>query len=131
MARASINVALPSRPHPGPHLQPPPLLRCRRFPLPFALHMPLHLLCLWVLTVAASLAHMRCRAAAAPSLLVSLPVAMMAQLGAGFLLPSLLVSMREARLRAGFLLSRRAAACLAGGRKGQQGMSQKAAAPSP
>jgi hypothetical protein len=89
--------------------------------------MPMHLLCLWVLTAGASLAHMRCRAAAAPSLLVSLPAAMMAQLVAGFLLSSLLVYMREARLRAGFLASRRAAAGLAGGR----GKGQKAAALEP
>jgi hypothetical protein len=49
-----------------------------------------------------------------------LPVALLAQLAAGFLLSSWLVYRREQHLRARFLGSRQAAACLAGARQGHK-----------
>lgn len=79
----------------------------RRFPLPFAVHLPLHLLCLWVLTASTTLAHTRSGSA------TSAGGALLAQLLLGFLLSTCLVYRREAELRARFLNSRRAAACLA------------------
>lgn len=81
-----------------------------RFPLPFCLHLPLHLLCLWICTAGTSFAHIMSGGATS----ASLPAAMLAQLLIGFLLSSLLVYRREAHLRKAFLASRRAAACLAG-----------------
>jgi len=80
---------------------------CRRFPLPFTVHLPLHLLCLWVLTAGTTVAHTLSGSA------TSVGGALLAQLLLGFLLSSCLVYRREAHLRASFLNSRRAAACLA------------------
>lgn len=86
-------------------LPPPPSRLPRRFPLPFAIHLPLHLLCLWALTAACSVAHLSgaCPAAAATALL--------AQLLVGFLLSTLLAYRREQRLRSSFLQKRAAAGC--------------------
>lgn len=80
---------------------PPPC----RFPLPFAIHLPLHLLCLWALTAACSVAHLTGagRATAATALL--------AQLVVGFLLSTVLAYRREQRLRTSFLQRRAAAGC--------------------
>lgn len=110
---------------PSPHASlsyPPPLCR---LPLPFSLHLPLHLLCLWIVAAGTSLAHMlRAGSAAEAGLAASLSLALVAQLLIGFLLSSLLVYHREDRLRFCFLRSRRAAACLGDPRKGHSSMQE-------
>ncbi|PSC70652.1 hypothetical protein C2E20_5900 [Micractinium conductrix] len=84
-----------------------------RFPLPFSLHLPLHLLCLWVLTAGSSAARPLGHSTAAAA------VAVLSQLLVGFLLSSWLVYVQERRLRSRFLASRRAAACTGGSITGQ------------
>lgn len=74
----------------------------RRFPLPFGIHLPLHLLCLWALTAACSVAHL---AGAGP---LAAAAALLAQLAA-FALSTLLAYRREQRLRGSFLQMRAAA----------------------
>lgn len=74
--------------------------------LPLSVHLPVHLLCLWVLTSAAAL---RGPAAAAA---MPLPAVVSCQLALGFGLGTWLAYTRDARLRARFLRSREAAACL-------------------
>ncbi|KAL4451770.1 hypothetical protein ABPG75_007432 [Micractinium tetrahymenae] len=77
-----------------------------RFPLPFSMHLPLHLLCLWALTAASSVAHL---SGSGPA---SAAWALLAQLVVGFLLSTALAYCRELRLRGSFLQARIAAASL-------------------
>jgi hypothetical protein len=81
------------------------------------MHLPIQLLCLWMITSGASLAHVMHSGAGGDveqgALVASLPAAMLAQLLVGFSLSSMLVYRRDARLRSCFLRSRHAAAVLA------------------
>ena len=74
--------------------------------LPLSIHLPVHLLCLWLVTSAAALR------SPAPAAAPPLPALVAAQLAIGFGLGSWLAYQRDAALRARFLRSRRAAACL-------------------
>ena len=110
LLRSSLMLTGPSSAHPAALPCPPPP---RRFPLPFSLHLPLHLLCLWVLTAGSSAARPLGHSTAAAA------VAVLSQLLVGFLLSSWLVYVQERRLRSRFLASRRAAACTGGSITGQ------------
>ncbi|PRW57073.1 hypothetical protein C2E21_4280 [Chlorella sorokiniana] len=87
-----------------------------RFSLPFTVHLPVHLLCLWVVTAGATLAHVRgagCPTAAACPAALPITAVIAAQLVVGFLLASLLAYQAEAGRRRRFLhTSHRAAAFL-------------------
>lgn len=98
---------------------PATLLPCcppRRFSLPFAVHLPVHLLCLWIVTAGATLAHVRsggCSTPAACPATASITAVIASQLIIGFLLASWLAYTREASRRRRFLhTSHRAASFL-------------------
>ncbi|KAL4853331.1 hypothetical protein ACK3TF_005678 [Chlorella vulgaris] len=83
-----------------------------RLPLPFSLHLPLHLACIWIVTAATSLTNACRTGTTLPAAGLSLPAAMAAQLLVGFLAPSLVVRCCEASLRSRFLGTRQPALCL-------------------
>lgn len=102
-------------------LSAPPCLH-RRYKLPFATHLPLSLVSLWLASLAASLRGARPWA-------VPLTATIAAQL-LTCALSAALVYRTESALRAHFLLrSRRAAACLSGGRARRIGLPPAQPAP--
>lgn len=82
--------------------------------------MPLQLLSLWIATVGSSLAHLHTPTPTTAALPLAATIG--AQLLVGFVASSCLIYRQEARLRARFLHSQRAAACLHGGRLKRQGL---------